>query len=735
MKNILCCLLVAVCLFGKQAAAQRVIVTPDRTDAVVAVITDEAIAATHSFQAYCTMLSAKEALGVYAVAANWKDPDHVKATLMDIRKKYPALEGMVLIGNVPVAMIRNAQHMTTAFKMDEVKFDRKQSSVASDRFYDDPRLQFRLIGQDKDHPLWFYYELDERSPQSIRSELYTGRIMSHATGAARIEEISRYLDKAVAARNFKNPLDQMLAYTGSAYNSESITSWSHEQFALQEALPAVFSTANGYRALHFSMQKVMKYRLFSELQRPGLDLTLFTEHGDIEKQYISHHQHGDDMEFATSYIKYNLRSSLRRAVAKGQPAASVIQSLVKRYGVPESWLDGALDNDSLRKADSIYSTEGDIYSAELANISPASRMVIFNACYNGSFHHPNNISAGYLFGNGQTLVTHGNTVNVLQDKWTIAHIGLLGRGARVGHWSRINNTLESSLNGDPTFHFDHPQWEMINKMLAANKPAAYWKNQLTHPDLAVQMLAMRKLFEADAAGSSAHFRKIFTTSSSRNLRMEALKLLAHTGDTNYLAVAGMALRDPYELIRRKSAEWIAKAGHDQFIPQLVDMLIAFPDDARTMWVGSRALSVMDTEALLQVIEAKKETVAFWHRPEEWLQSMKKLAADGKRHAAETLKGILDKNATENERIQKVRLLRNMYYHHLIPQLLQVAADANEPVELRKNLIEALGWFSNSYNKLLIVEACNKLIASNEPPEVLKAEAIQTIGRLQSWMLP
>jgi hypothetical protein len=735
MRNFLCCLLIAVCLFSEQATAQRVIVKPNRTDAVVAVITDEAIAATHSFLAYCNMLSARESLGVYAVAATWKDPDQVKETLMDIRKNYPALEGMVLIGDVPVAMVRNAQHMTTAFKMDEIKFDRKQSSVASDRFYDDPDLQFRFIGQDKDNPLWFYYELDERSPQRIQSELYTGRIMSHAKGAARVEEISRYLDKAVAARNTKNPLDQMLAYTGSAYNSESITSWSHEQFALQEVLPGVFSKANGYRALHFSMQKVMKYRLFSELQRPGLDLTLFTEHGDIEKQYISHHQYGNDMHFATSYIKYYLRNSLRRAVEKGQPAAAAMQALMKRFEVPESWFDGALDNDSLRRADSIYTTDGDIYSAELATISPASRMVIFNACYNGSFHHPNNISAGYLFGNGQTLVTHGNTVNVLQDKWTIAHIGLLERGARVGHWSRINNTLESSLNGDPTFHFDHPQWEMINKMLVASKPVAYWKKQLSHTDLAVQMLAMRKLFEADASGNAALFRKIYTTASSRNLRMEALRLLAHIGDTNYLAVAGMALRDPYELIRRKSAEWIAKAGHDQFIPQLIDMLIAFPDDARTNWVGERALSVMNSEVLLKVLEEKKATAAFWYKPDEWLASMKKLAADGKRSAAETLKGILDKKASENDRIQKVRLLRNMYYHHLIPQLLQVAADASEPVAVRKNLIEALGWFSNSYNKPLIVEACNKLIALNDTPEVLKAEAIQTLGRLQSWMLP
>jgi hypothetical protein len=245
---------------------------------------------------------------------------------------------------------------------------------------------------------------------------------------------------------------------------------------LQEALPAVFKHAEGYRALHFSMDQKMKYRLFSELQRPGLDLTLFTEHGDIEKQYINNPPSGDDLDFSLSFIKQYLRNSLRRAVQKKQDTAQAKQALIKKYGVPDAWFDDAFGNDSLHIADSIFATSGNIYSSELKDIRPSSRMVIFNACYNGSFHHPANISAAYLFGDGQTLVTHGNTTNVLQDKWTIEHIGLLERGARAGQWSRIINTLESSLNGDPTWHFDHAQSAAVNKMLAAAQTPAYWKS-------------------------------------------------------------------------------------------------------------------------------------------------------------------------------------------------------------------------------------------------------------------
>lgn len=735
MKKIFQLILVSVPIFFQQAAAQQVLARPLKTGAVIAVITDEEIAATASFRSYCQMLESKEALGVYAVAAKWKDPMQVRSSLQQIRKQYPALEGVVLIGNIPVAMIRNAQHMTTAFKMDELKFDRRQSSVASDRFYDDFDLVFRPIEQDSQIPLWFYYELEETSPQAIRSDIYSGRIMSHAAGEARIQEISRFLDKAVAARTVDNPLNKMLAFTGSAYNSESITSWMQEQYALQEVLPAVFKETEGYRALHFSMDQQMKFRLFSELQRPGLDLTLFSEHGDIKEQYINSSPHGDDMDFSVSLIKYTLRTSLRRAVQRKQDVEQAKQKLLKTYGVPENWFDGAFDNDSLRIADSLYAASREIFSSELSKISPTSRMVIFNACYNGSFHHPENISAGYLFGNGQTLVTHGNTTNVLQDKWTIEHIGLLERGARAGQWSRINNTLESSLNGDPTWHFTHAQSAAVNKMLAAEQPAAYWTRQLLQPDVVLQAVAMRRLFETARKESPAQLKKIYFTSNSRTLRMEALRLLSISGDTSYLTLAAAALRDPYELIRRKSSEWIAKAGHDQFIPPMLDLLIAFPDDSRVRWTATRALSVLNNDELVKQIHAKKPAAAWQFNAEDWSKELLQVAATGKRDGEETLSSIRNKKLSEEARVQRVRLLRNMYYHHLIPQLLEIAADAEEPLAVRKNIIEALGWFSNSYNKALIIDGCNKLISAAETPAELKAEATQTTGRLQSWILP
>lgn len=735
MKKIFQIVLGSVPFFFQQAVAQQVLARPLKTDAVVAVITDEEVAATASFRNYCQMLESKETLGVYAVSAKWKDPMQVRTLLHEVRKQYPALEGVVLIGNVPVAMIRNAQHMTTAFKMDELKYDRRQSSVASDRFYDDFDLTFRPIEQDPEKPLWFYYELEETSPQAIRSDIYSGRIMSHAAGEARVQEIRLFLDKAVAARAVANPLNKMLAFTGSAYNSESITSWMQEQYALQEVLPAVFKETEGYRALHFSMDQQMKFRLFSELQRPGLDLTLFTEHGDIEEQYINNSPSGDNMDFSVSLIKYTLRTNLRRAAERKQDVEQAKQKLIKTYGVPENWFDGAFGNDSLRIADSIYATAREIFSSELSKVSPASRMVIFNACYNGSFHHPENISAAYLFGKGQTLVTHGNTTNVLQDKWTIEHIGLLERGARAGQWSRINNTLESSLNGDPTWHFSHVQSAAVNKMLAAQQPAAYWTRQLQQQDVVLQAVAMRRLFETARKESPAQFRKIYFNSRSRTLRMEALRLLSISGDTSYLTVAAAALRDPYELIRRKSSEWIAKAGHDRFIPPMLDLLIAFPDDSRVRWTATRALSVLNNDELVKQIDAKKPAAAWQFNAEEWSKELLQVAANGKRDAEEYMNAIRNRKLSEEARVQRVRFMRNMYYHHLIPELLAVAADAAEPLAVRKNIIEALGWFSNSYNKALILDGCKKLTAAAETPAELKAEATQTIGRLQSWILP
>ena len=51
------------------------------------------------------------------------------------------------------------------------------------------------------------------------------------------------------------------------------------------------------------------------------------------------------------------------------------------------------------------------------------------------------------------MATQGNTVNVLQDRWTYELVGLLSHGVRVGQYNRLIASLEGHIIGDPAFRF------------------------------------------------------------------------------------------------------------------------------------------------------------------------------------------------------------------------------------------------------------------------------------------
>lgn len=90
-------------------------------------------------------------LKVYTLIDRWGVPDSLRAQLIALHadRKAP-IEGAVFIGDIPIPMIRDAQHLTSAFKMNQKTFDKKESSVPSDRFYDDFSLEFRFLERDED---------------------------------------------------------------------------------------------------------------------------------------------------------------------------------------------------------------------------------------------------------------------------------------------------------------------------------------------------------------------------------------------------------------------------------------------------------------------------------------------------------------------------------------------------------------------------------------------------------
>ena len=61
------------------------------------------------------------------------------------------------------------------------------------------------------------------------------------------------------------------------------------------------------------------------------------------------------------------------------------QDYIKSLGVPSEWLDDALEPEVIRK-DSLFNAGMDIHLSDIHAIRPNARFVMFDACYNGSFH-------------------------------------------------------------------------------------------------------------------------------------------------------------------------------------------------------------------------------------------------------------------------------------------------------------------------------------------------------------
>ena len=324
--------LAAMALYvGGLFAQQNIIAPQNRVASSFAIFIDDKSyeACEEAVMAYKKMLE-EEGLATYLLVAEWQDPEHVKYFLQKYYKEQ-AMEGAVFIGNIPIPMIRKAQHMTSAFKMDE-KMNMRASSVPSDRFYDDFDLKFNFIKRDSIETNLFYYNLAGESAQKIGCEIYTGRIKPTMAGKEGYEQISKYLNKVVAERKQANKLDKVVSYTGHGSFSNSLEAWKEECITLREQMPAAFTDAESAKFYMFYMYPSMKKVLTAELQRPDVDVMLFHEHGLPHRQYLTGEPDAmsEDENFESG--KLYLRNMMRREKRNGRdPEALYLMLLLYKF--------------------------------------------------------------------------------------------------------------------------------------------------------------------------------------------------------------------------------------------------------------------------------------------------------------------------------------------------------------------------------------------------------------------
>ena len=685
-----------------------------------------------------------EGLATYVVSAAWSSPEAVKAEIAKIAASKPPLEGVVFIGRVPVVRVRNAQHLTSAFKMDEVAFPMEESSVTSDRYYDNPHMRFERITQDKEDSNIYYYKLLEDSPQRLAPAFYSARMLPPSDqGQDGHALLRRYLQKVVAAHQEQNPLDNLVVFAGHGYNSDCLTAWGDEPLAMREYFPAAFASSRQNAFYNFRQDPVFREHIYTQLLRKEVDVFLFHEHGAFDTQYINGSYPASRLDEYMEQTGILLRNEYRRR--SGQRAEDFLKSVIEEYRVPASWFE-ARTLDSLRLSDSIAKAAVNIKLEDLAKITAHPRFSIFDACYNASFHQKGYVAGYHIFGDGNTVVSQGNTVNVLQDKWSTELLGLLSKGLRVGFWHNQVMYLETHLVGDPTFRFlpADKDAQALAAQLSADivlkkQDTKLWQSYLSQDDPTLQAIALRKLAPLRPAGFAQQVLNLYHSTPYHSLRMSCVKVLntyPAPADPHYASdldcrkqILAAGINDPYELVRRLSANYAGSVGDPSLITPLVLANLHQMESQRVGYQSQSVLSVFEQDAVTKAYLIEADAFPFMEG--EALHSLIKRAQESATRRQQNAVAVIgNKTAALKDRIQEIRFLRNYNRHYLVPKLLNVLQDPTEDALVRVTLAEALGWFDTSIALPVIIKGMQETLRHKNLPAELRAEIVQSLHRLQ-----
>ena len=664
-----------------------------RCKAAVAVVVDSGtypqVAA--SVDRYAAAVRQYDRKNVFVLVEDWT-PDRLRDSLKTLWRT-KGLEGAVLVGEIPVPMIRRAHHLCTAFKMDP-KMPIKRSSVPSDRFYDDFSLSFNFLQQDG--KLW-YYDLSPEGAQRVRCDIYTARIKPARSDAGHsfVELICEFLDRAAAAKAAPDALNEVFHFGGHGNSSESFNARIdeerayYEQFALREPEGRV-------RFLNFDEERFTRKRLMATLADPEVDFAHIHSHGAVGAQYISKEPYTFITGEHIGNVKSVLRSKMRKAKDKEKTAAELMQS----YGVTSEWLKG-WDDPEVVKADSVRTASVDITLEDLDGYASGAKVILLDACFNGAFLHDDYVAARYAFGHGsRTFAVTANSVNIIQDHWKNEMAGMLAAGACVGEWARNYMTLESHLFGDPTYRF------------AASKD----KN----PDV-TSVKAIH-----DGRKPLSKCLDLLRTDPSMNVRLEAFYHIMR--EASDIAMVDAAIRagldDSYEMLRRMAARYAENYGD----PALLDLLAAhYLDPQESARVRYHLLNAFSLYPAADVEAAfRKAWSGIWPIEEDFEGSVSRICGSI-RSSDSDIAALTGSEASEKDKTFTVRHQRNACIPAAIDPMLTLIGDESAPEALRINSAEALGWYTHSFRRQEIYDGLKSL--SVAAPAVAD-EVHRTLRRLE-----
>lgn len=719
-----------VCASGSAFCGQ--VVPPSAIDGATtsfAIVVDDATyaGARSAVDAYRAAIERIDGLPTWLVVETFDDPFALRARLESMWRgedAHPPLEGVVFVGDVPVAMVRDAQHLTSAFKMDQVVFPRQRSSVPSDRFYEDFDLRFGPAERDPDDARLHYVRMLPSSEQRVSKEIYSARIVPGPADATRAAVIGRFLEKCVAAKAAPRPLDHVLSVAGHGYHSESLEAWRAQVDTLQQVFPALDRPGGRIDTLHHQIGERMKDRVLTALRHPELDFALFHAHGDTDLQFLIGDVPAGTLDARVAAVKSVLRERLRSATRKGEAAAMTTKlELMQKYGLPLAWFDG-VDDPAVIAADEAEDKNRDIHVDDAAAANTTARILILDECFNGRFIESPYVAGAYLFSGSDAVAVVANSVNVLQDLWVHEFVGQLGHGITVGRWHRQRVQLESTLLGDPTARFSATPSATLAAATARDVDVEAVRPALASADPVEREAAVARLGER-AALDDARLVDVATQDVSHVVRLAALRQLATRRGAALDVALTTALDDPCELVRRFAVILTGERAVDGNAKGVLALAADDPSE-RVMFNARDALHCFRKESIAAAFAALR---AEWPESDRRRSRLDEIEPFVFRLVDSSIADLRDPAKKPRERSNAARSFRNARAREAVPALCEVLARADEAPELRATIAEALGWFTYSEDRPAIERALSARAADPDLPAPVRAEVERSLRRL------
>ncbi len=541
-------------------------------------------------------------------------------------------------------------------------------------------------------------------------------------GKSYYQLIDEYLNKVSEEKSKRRKIYNLTYFAGHGYNSNCLVARGDERLSLTEQFGAFSSGKGRLNFIDFTFDDYVKHRLMSELSREDLDLAILHHHGSDDTQLLN----GSPLTNMPNRWLDMTKKFFRNKIRASNDTTASKQYYIDNYDVPESWVENAF-NPQVSRKDSLEDASLNITIPDLYGYRPAARVIIMDACFNGSFHLDDYISGHYIFNPGKTVVVKANSVNTLQDTWTNELIGLLDLGVSVGNWSKGKMTLESHLIGDPTYRYEsyYKDYEGLDEAIVNRRgDSKYWRNFIKSDIPELRSLAAKMLFSSKNI-STDELLNIQKSDKSGVVRMQAFNLINSVYDKNLISSLKEGLYDNYELIRRMSAKQASSNLSPELMDHIFEIRYAPGTSKRVEFQLQSATECYGKEEALAAFDRHVSS-----KSDQWYvnrSAERRMLEYTLGRTEKEMHELADTNvAARNKRftITAIRNLNNVAY---LDELFNFLKESNDD-ELRVVLAEAFAWYTNSWKRDEIVERC-RVQLKNEKSEQVRYQLIRTINRL------